>query len=923
MLVGREQELAAVAAVCRNAAAGRGSVLVVSGEPGVGKTSLLATAVEAAADCEIVRTTCVEAERAVAFTSLQALLWPLRDRIDELGASQGGLLRGIFELGPTVEASTFTVGAAALALLSVAGETRPLVALVDDVQWADIASQEVLCFVGRRLEREHVGLLAGLRTGEASLLAEERSFAQLELDALDAEASRSLLVQSSPDELPSDVLESLLEACAGSPLGLVELPLVLTEAQRRGEEPLPMPLEAGPLVRRAFAARASGIGVDGRSALLLLAAAGGASVSLLAHVGVAPKVIDELESSGLVTRRAETLLFRHPLIQSAVFSGAAADERREAHRALATATSGARRAWHLSAAAVGPDESVAEALVSVAGDTQLTGGFAAQAQALERACELTADDDLKAGRLLAAARAWRRAGRIEHSQTLLDEGLGLASTVSSRARIQLERGSMLLRQGEIDVPCELLLTEAAQAEPTEPKLAAQMYAEAALALDVKPDVDRAIELAERACELAGTDGDRPELEAVNALVTARTSTGLPPSQLDLSLVQRAAGLLERRELRAGSEEAPWIAYCLMLHERDDQARGLSDQALVEARSAGDVWSLCYGLYARAAMEQATGRIDAAHAWASDAVQLAEQIGEPWRIGEAYGVLGETEFGRGNAKATEEALAAKEERFRPVRPGLNELYRNTAVGIALVAGGQYDDAIVRLERAVQVVGIAVARAWYHLTPLELAEAYVRTGRRKEAEATLRPLAPGIEDCPLVRPRIKLARIRALLAREAEIDAAFGGVLRLLEMVPHHLEHARVELCWGEALRRAGRSEEGATHLNHALARFEALGAIGWASRARVELETATGAQRQAQPRQTDVLTPQELRVAGHAAAGMRDREIAALFYLSPRTVESYLHSAYRKLGVSNRTQLAGVLAADGVRPVGSPLRAYPV
>jgi len=305
------------------------------------------------------------------------------------------------------------------------------------------------------------------------------------------------------------------------------------------------------------------------------------------------------------------------------------------------------------------------------------------------------------------------------------------------------------------------------------------------------------------------------------------------------------------------------------------------------------------------------------------VQLAEQIGEPWRLGEAYGVLAETEFGRGNAEATERAMAAKEERFSPVRrPNLNELYRNTAIGSALVASGQYDEAIVRLERAVAATRITVARAWYHLTPLELAEAYVRAGRRKDAEAVLRPLIAGIEACELVRPKIKLARVRALLVDDSDIDSAFSAALCLLEDVTQHLEHARIELCWGESLRRAGRSVDGAVHLNHALARFEALGAAGWASRARAELEAATGSRRLSQPRRTDVLTAQELRVAGHAAAGMRDREIAALFYLSPRTVESYLHSAYRKLGVSNRTQLAGVLAADGIRPVGVPARPVP-
>ena len=165
-----------------------------------------------------------------------------------------------------------------------------------------------------------------------------------------------------------------------------------------------------------------------------------------------------------------------------------------------------------------------------------------------------------------------------------------------------------------------------------------MLVEAAIALDVKPDTPRAIALAERACELAGTDGDRPELEAVNALLTVRTSTRLPPDEMDLSLVLRAAELVEQPELRQGSEEVHWIAYCLALHERDDEARRLSDRSLTEARANGDVWSLCFGLYARAAIEQATGRIDAAPAWVSEAVQLAEQIGEPWRIAEAYGVL---------------------------------------------------------------------------------------------------------------------------------------------------------------------------------------------------------------------------------------------------------------------------------------------
>ncbi|MFN0153144.1 MAG: AAA family ATPase [Gaiella sp.] len=917
MLLGRTEELATVRDACGAAVAGHGSVLVVAGEPGIGKTSLLVAAAESSSDWDVVRTTCVEVESAVAFTTLQALVWPLRDHLDEIGATQAELLRGILEVGPALEASTFTIGAATLALFSVVGSTRPLVVLVDDIQWADPASQEALCFVGRRLGWEHVALLVGQRSGEPSLFADERSFPRLELGQLDAGTARSLLERSGSGKLAPGVIEPILDACGGNPLGLVELPFILTEAQRQGLEPLPTPLEAGPIVRRAFAARASLLSAEGRRAIVLLAAGGEAPLSLLSTLGVRAEALAELDASGLVARHAETMRFRHPLVRAAVFSEASPFEQRGAHNALAEHSKGARRAWHLAAAATGADESVAEALEGAAVDARLIGGFAAQAQALERAGELTADDDVKARRLHAAARAWRRAGQIDKCRPLLDTALDVATTVESRGRIQLEHGSMLIRQGEIDLPCELLLAEATRAEQTHPKLAAQMIAESALALDVKPDIPQAIALAERARTLAGSDGDRPELEAVNALLTARTSAGLPPTSLDSSLVLRAAELLEDSELRIGAEEPPWIAYCLMLHEHDDHARRLSDRSLAEARAAGDVWSLCVGLYARAAIEQATGRVDAAHTWASEAVQLAEQIEEPWRIAEAYGVLAEAEMGRGDVDAARNALLAKEEHFRPVRPDLNQLYRDSSLGTACVACGRFEEAVSLLERAEQATGVTLARAWYHLRTLELAEAYHMVGRRRAAEHLIKTAAGGIEDGMIVRPKVKLARVRALLAAEADIDRAFTAVLGLLEEKPHHLEHARAELGWGESLRRAGRSADSAIHVRHALAGFEAIGATGWTERAQRELEAATGSARTVTARRTSELTPQELRVATHAAGGVRDREIAARLYLSPRTVESYLHSTYRKLGIGNRTQLAAVLAADGIRPPAAP------
>ena len=221
-----------------------------------------------------------------------------------------------------------------------------------------------------------------------------------------------------------------------------------------------------------------------------------------------------------------------------------------------------------------------------------------------------------------------------------------------------------------------------------------------------------------------------------------------------------------------------------------------------------------------------------------------------------------------------------------------------LGLALVGAGRHEAAAPELESALDFSRtVAGPRTWYHFVPLELAEAYARLGRHRDAEALLRHARPLIESSPLVRPRAKLARVRGLLAPEGKIDSAFPQAVAFLDGVPQHLELARVELNWGERLRGAGRSDDAAGHLEHALARFEALGAVGWAERARAELEAASGTSRPAQPRRTEVLTAQELRVSRHAAAGMRDREIAAK----------------RKLDVSNRTQLAAILAADGIAP----------
>ena len=518
------------------------------------------------------------------------------------------------------------------------------------------------------------------------------------------------------------------------------------------------------MVQRTFADRASGLDAASQRALLLLAAAGEADLALLAQVGASPETLDSVEASGLVARRGGVVVFRHPLVQSAIYGAATPAERRAAHEALADATEGARRAWHLADAAAGPDESAAEALLTAAGDARLSGGLAAEAQALERAAELTLADETRSERLLAAAQTWRRSGRIEHAAELLDAALLLTHDERHRARIQLERGSMLVRQNEMDAAYDLLLAEADRVAPIEPKLAALMLVQAETAIELeRTDTRAALALAERARSLAGQDGDRAELETINSLVVARMTTGAPPDGEDLALVARAAGLLDRAELRAGSEEAHWISYCLALHERDDEARHLSDRCIADARAVGDVWSLCYALTARAALEQATGRIDLARAWASEALPLADQIGEPYRICESYAVMAEVESARGSLDDCRRAHEVSIEHQWAGAPVPAEA--GLVFGLVSLACGRFGDAVAHLETAASYLGdVALSRAWYQLIPVELAEAYARAGREGDAEGVLPGCGRRNRERPApatageARPRTRAARCR---------------------------------------------------------------------------------------------------------------------------------------------------------------------
>ncbi|HJR94961.1 MAG TPA: AAA family ATPase, partial [Gaiellaceae bacterium] len=367
MLIGREAECARVEELLDRARMGRSGALVIRGEPGIGKTALLDHAAARADGATVVRTSGIESEAELQFSGLLDVCRPLLHRLAELPANQQEALRAVFDLGPAVAADRFAVGAATLGVLAAEADVAPVLVLVDDAQWLDSSSLDALLFATRRLQADRVAVLFAVREGEGASL-ETRGLDSIEVRGLSLEDAGDLLQRA---DMAADVVERLHEATGGNPLALLELPSVLSQEQLRGEEPLVDPLPAGSSVETAFARRAETLSADSRRALLFAAVSSTGEleplVAALGSVGVEPAALEVAEDAGLVHLASDRLEFRHPLVRSAVYGVATPSERRAAHRALADALDSAEaRAWHLAAAAFGPDEEAASALQQAA-----------------------------------------------------------------------------------------------------------------------------------------------------------------------------------------------------------------------------------------------------------------------------------------------------------------------------------------------------------------------------------------------------------------------------------------------------------------------------------------------------------------------------------------------------------------------------
>ncbi|MGK5678817.1 AAA family ATPase [Actinoplanes sp. URMC 104] len=898
-LFGRAAECAILDSLLSQARSGRSASLVLRGEAGVGKTALLRYAEGRTTGALWISG--VEPEADFPYAALHRLLIPLLDGRSRLPAGQAAALEVACGLTDGPPPDLYLVSLAALTLLAQA----PRLCVVDDAQWLDQESLRALAFVARRLHAEGVVLLFGLRAegDDPGLLAGVESRA---IGGLAPDAAVELLTDVVDTAVDRALAEHIARATGGNPLALTDLGHELTAAQLGGSTALPEPAPIGSRLEAHYAARIAAYPPATRTWLLLAAADAGGSGSRLGAaarlLGATSADAAPAEADRLITGEP-AMTFRHPLVRSAVYGGAPPAERRAAHRALATVITGEaeadRRAWHLAAAADGPDEAIAAELELRAGRAAARGGHTARATFLTRSAELTPDPGLRAVRQVRAAEAALAAGAYARALLLLDavdeNGLpgparGAALMTRSLAEVNtgVPRGQRLgaarclaaaeafgddRHQARRAVVQAIELARSAEHLSTvsEPDIAA----EAARLVDGEPGGLDELILAGYA---AFTDGGYERgVPAVRRAVAAITDPGLSDDAL---LARLVVGVNFSTLLWDDAVKAALLRRAEAVARRSGALHFLDLVHYLGAMT----WSL-YGRLDEADRHDAAGqRLRAALGMTADQEQV-------WRHTE----LATWRAGPGIRESVRRALGVFE------MLGLGGAHGWTRLSLAVLdnAEGRYGSA---RDTLCELVELGRPHRYSDALP-DLVEAAVRSGDRRTATRAAADLDLVAGACGTPRALGVLERSRALLAGPNEAEEHHVRAIGHLTGGLSHGDLARAHLLYGEWLRRQRRRRDAREQLTVALAMFEEVRAVGFAERTRGELRALGGTPLSAvRTANETALTPQEAAVARLARDGGTNAEIAAHLYLSASTVDYHLRKVYRKLGVRSRRQL---------------------
>ncbi len=874
---------------------GESQVLVLRGEAGIGKSALLEHLSNVADGCQIARAAGVESEMELPFAGLHALCVTMLGRVGHLPTPQRDALSTAFGLSAGPPPDRFLVGLAVLSLLAAAAEEQPLLCIVDDAQWLDRVSVQTLVFVARRLLAERVALVFGLR--EPDDHGELGGLPELVIDGLPAHDARRLLDTTVPGRLDARVRDRILGEAGGNPLALLELSRGGKSIALAGGFDVPGDMSLTSRIEQGFVQQVESLPSATRRLLLLAAAEPIGDVTLLWRAAERLRIEREAavaaEAAGLV-ELGTRVQFRHPLVRSAAYRAAAVLERREVHRALAETTDARldpdRRAWHRARAADGPDEAVAGELEQSAGRAQARGGLAAAAAFLQRAAELTPDPAKRIDRSLAAARAKLEiADTASASELLAAAELGPVDELQ-RARLErLGAEVVFTSQRGRDAP-PLLLSAARRLEPLDVSLARETYLEAIAAamfaarLGRGPDVHEVAEAA-RAVSRGHAVGAADRL--LDALVT-RFTEGYQASVAPLSWVLHAFSGADPRWL--------WLACRLAQDLWDDELwEILAIRGVRIARDTGALQLLPNALNYLAAFNVHSGAFVTAAAHIDEVDALGHAIGLP-PLKYAASMLAAS---RGDDSQVQALLDG------PLRGAMTR-GEGTAIGgagwfTALLHNGhgRYGEALVAAHGACEHEDVI----FYGWALVELTEAAIRSGRADDAVAALARLSERTQAAGTEWALGVEARCRGLVSDD---ESCYRESIERLEHSRAALELARSRLIYGEWLRRENRRVDAREQLRAAHELFDAMGAEGFAERARRELSATGETVRKRSVETLDELTTQEAQVARLAADGHTNPEIGAQLFISPRTVEYHLRKVFTKLGITSRKELRRVL-----------------
>jgi DNA-binding CsgD family transcriptional regulator len=896
MLLGRAAEMDTIRRLLDAARSGTSGALVIRGDLGTGKTSLLRFASDEAVDMRRLETAGVESESEFAYAGLHALIAPLQTHLTDVAEEHAKVLRGALALDEEADAGRLYIGAAMLALLGAAAAEQPLLCTLDDAHWFDPASADALRFAARRLDAEGVVFLVAAQEGPSETFS-TGGLAGVELRGLDDGDSRALLEEHYAGRLSPAVTDSLVKATGGNPRALIEAPLLLSDRQVTGTEPIVGPLPVSEVHGRAIQRRLEALSASAEHALVIAAAADTHTMRVVSRTDeTIGEGLEECERLGLVRLGAGQLIFPDPLVRSAAYQAATPAARRAAHAALAHALEGdptarERRAWHLAAATVAPDDDVARELVSVAMSVQDRRGHAAAAALFENAARLSPTKAARDHRLCFAARAWWHAGDPQLALGSLedagstDDPLLLADVRLLRAQIDLA--------GQPDAGVGRALVDAAnEIEPLDPQRAAAMLAVAEGAL---PDAEAA-DAAARAVALADGTGGRTEVAA--RLAAARRAA--TPDEAAQHLTRVDTILTDERSTSIDAEVILGLASGLpeASPATDELIRRLTDESIDAARRYSVV-ALPHALLRAGRLDLLEGRWADASVRFDEAARLFEETGQGRFEPAARAEAAYLEALRGHEEACHEAL-----RLLAGSPvdGVKGATEGAVLGALELGLGRADDAIEPLERWASTQSDSLLPPRW--SPVDLVEALVRSSRRDEAARVPRELSAAID--PGLKPWIV-----ALLDETAKAASRLGAALDAAPTDDGPFARARILLNIGERHRRDGNRIEAREQLRQALETFERLGADGWAERTRQELRASGEKLRRRTAETMDALTPQELQIARIVADGATYKEAAARLFLTQKTIEFHLGKVYRKLGVNSKREMGKRLIALGL------------